>query len=160
MKLRPALAGVGLTAAALLATPVPALAAWNTAAGDAGLNARAAVLPAPATPSATAHGASVRVTWSSMTAFPVRGYRLTRTNALTGTTVEAGSHCAGLLTTPACTEGDVPPGGWSYAVLAVVGDSWTSASVPSAPIVIADRRRLPRTPSPDHPRPPRHQLPR
>ncbi|MCY1137753.1 hypothetical protein OWR29_07050 [Actinoplanes sp. Pm04-4] len=130
----------GLVAATLFASPAAAFAAWDADAGTAIAGARAGELPAVGMPSVTAHGSSVTVDWPALKAasgVAVRGYRLLRSNALTGETVAAERGCSGLRTTTRCTEGSVPPGHWAYEVTALVGDSWRSAPGVAAPTTIA-----------------------
>jgi hypothetical protein len=120
------LAGTGLTTAALLTTPVAAQAAWN-ATGQDTLVARAAVLPAGPSPRVTVgNGSSVKVEWSAVPGPPVRGYEVVRTDEATGLTEAAERGCAGVRTGLSCTEGSMPPGRWTYGIVLLVGDRWTS----------------------------------
>ncbi|MEV6844782.1 hypothetical protein [Actinoplanes sp. NPDC051411] len=130
MRFTQLLAGVGLTATALLSTPVAAQAAWSSGGAGTGL-AGAAVLPAGPTPTvAVSNGSSVKVSWTptSVTAgAPVRGFQVVRTDESTGRTTPAEQGCAGVFTrTTQCTEGSMPPGRWTYGIVTLVGDNWTS----------------------------------
>ena len=142
-----ALTSAGLTAAALMTTPLAALAAWDATAPDTATAARAMVLPTGPIPSSVAHASTVTVDWTAA-GVPVRGYRVVRTNLTTGETVPAGSGCAGLRSKTECREVTVPDGIWAYGVTTVVGTQWTSAPGFSAPTAITTAQR-PEAPAPD-----------
>jgi hypothetical protein len=134
MRLRGILAGAGLGAATMLATPVAASAAWDAGSAGTSLSVRAAVLPVSLAPSVDTHGSSLSVRWPAVAGYPVRGYRLFRFNAVTHAATAVSDGCASLLHQTHCTDHDVPAGWWDYRVVAVVGDNWTTP--PSAPVTV------------------------
>jgi len=119
-------AGVVLTAAA-------AIAGWTARSGSATAIAAAAVVQAPGMPAATVRARTVTLSWPAVQA---SGYRVLR-YAPTGPGVPARNGCAGVVHTHHCTESGVPSGTWRYAVLAVLGPTWTGPPSPlSAPVGI------------------------
>ncbi len=116
-----------LAAAALVAFP-PAFAAAGFAATGVGAGrALAQAVSAAATPTASATGQDVTVSWSATTlsgGTPVTGYIVRRYNgALAQQTILAG--CASV-TTNGCVENNVPGGTWTYSVQAASG-TWLGA---------------------------------
>ncbi|WP_250028706.1 hypothetical protein [Paractinoplanes maris] len=153
-----AVTSAGLAAATLWASPLAALAAWDTGAADAVAGARAGELPAASAPIVKAHGVSVTVNWPAMTlpaGVVVRGYRVFRTDATTRETVGARGGCSGVLTRTRCVEVGVSQGLWAYGVEALVGDAWRSAPGVAAPLTIGrpDPITAPTTPAPTTPAP-------
>ncbi|MBU2668582.1 hypothetical protein KOI35_34225 [Actinoplanes bogorensis] len=140
------LTGAGLIGV-LLFEPAAAMAAWDSSVSDAPATAAAMVLPAMRAPHARVVGESVRVRWSDFTGPALRGYRVTRTDLATGTTVDAGRGCSGVITRTRCAEIGVPAGRWVYAVTALVGDNWRSAAVEGAPVTIGEPTPPPMTPT-------------
>jgi len=116
----------------------PAMAAWTL--GGTGSSAGAAtVMPTGSTPSGSASGTSVTLTWSAVT-FPngsaVAGYVIHRYNSITGGPATVGPGCAGTVTTTTCTEGAVPQGTWIYSETPVQ-NNWTGGqSADSTPISV------------------------
>jgi hypothetical protein len=135
------LSSAGLTAAALLTTPLAALASWDATASDTVTAARALILPVGPVPTSTAHASTVTVEWSAAGGVPVRGYHVVRTDLATGETVAAGNGCAGLRPKTGCREVTVPDGAWEYGVVMVVGAHWTSAPGFGAAVVVASARQ-------------------
>lgn len=105
------LAGIGASQAA---------AGWSGSHGGSAF-AGAGTLAAPGTPSASASGRNVSVSWSPVTTGggPV-SYEVARYTT-GGTPQTVGSTCDGLVSGTSCTEKDVPPGNWVYRVNAVQG---------------------------------------
>jgi hypothetical protein len=127
MRLAYGLTSAGLTAAALLTTPLAAQADWDATAAATVTAARAVVLPGGPVPTTVVRNSTVTVDWAAVNAgSPVRGYRVIRTDLTTGATVGAGNGCAGLRPKTNCREVAVPAGLWAYGVVAVVGAHWTS----------------------------------
>jgi hypothetical protein len=129
-----------LTAAAIVASiPGVAWASWSAGAvGSA--SAVAFLMPAGDTPSASAAGRNVDVSWPQSTfpnADPVGGYVVSRYDVLTGTPQTVGAGCDGVVTADACTEADVPPGQWSYTVRPV-HEGWTGTEGPSSATVAVE----------------------
>src|SRR5690349_9051123 len=115
MSLRGSIRLLGVCGAFVLLTP-GAFAGWAVSAVGAG-RAVAQAIPTAATPSATATGQSVTVSWSATTlpgGTPANGYVVRRYNAsLIQQTVL--SSCASV-TTNTCVENNVPAGTWTYSV--------------------------------------------
>jgi hypothetical protein len=100
--------------------------------------AKAQVLPAGGTPSATATGASVTVTWPQSTLATgeaVPAYVVTRYDALTGIAQTTLADCAGTIAALTCTETGVPAGTWRYRVAPKL-ETWLGAQGPASASVI------------------------
>ncbi len=132
-------------ALALLAVPVAlvvtASAAWAfyEAQGAGTGTVAVASLPAPTGVSGAASGGTVALTWTGIAA-PVGatvGYYVTRTPVPSGLTVDVcGSPTAPLASSSvSCTDTLAPAGTYDYKVAATAG-SWTSASTPSAAVIV------------------------
>ena len=101
---------------AALGVTTPATAAWS-AGGAGGADAGALTMPAGSTPTVSAVGNAVTVSWSAATfanGRDVAGYVVDRYST-TGVLQTIGSGCSGLVTTNTCTELAVPSGTWTYA---------------------------------------------
>jgi len=81
-----------------------------------------------ATPTATASGQSVTVSWAATTLTSgdaVSGYLVKRYDAVSPFTAQTIlSACTGTITGLTCTESSVPAGSWKYSVTPVFGASW------------------------------------
>ena len=132
--------GFVATAAAVLLAVGPtsiATAAWNpTATGSAA--ASADTMPTGGTPTATANGTAVSVSWPAAT-LPsgptVAGYTVSRYNSINGAPSTVGGTCTGVVTTTSCSD-RAPSGSWVYTDTPVQL-SWTGTeSPPSAPVTV------------------------
>jgi hypothetical protein len=96
-------------------------------------------MPTGSTPSGSALGSSVTVSWTAVTfmdGVAAAGYIITRYNEVTGTAGTVGSGCTGIVTTTTCTENSVPSGTWIY-IDTPVEINWTGGQSPgSAPVVV------------------------
>jgi hypothetical protein len=124
----------------LLVGATPAIAFWAAASTGGSSGARAGALSTGPTPTATAAGASVTVSWSAVSP-PATGvairYQVTRKNTVTSATTPATGGCAGTLSSTSCVEASVPTGRWSYTVQVVVG-AWSGAAGSSSNTVAID----------------------
>jgi hypothetical protein len=146
--------------AALLATSaalVTAGGAWSymrSSGGGTGTGTTS-TLSAPSSVSASAAngGPDVAVTWTAPNAGAAPyGYRVQRTNASTGTTVDAcGTSASTRVTASSCTDTGVSDGSYRYVVVAVRA-GWTATSAPSATMTVqspvATATTLTSTPNP------------
>ncbi|MEO7268860.1 MAG: Ig-like domain repeat protein [Knoellia sp.] len=129
------LLGLGLTGGV-------AWAFWTTTttAGSNGASLTASLNQVP-TPTASATGRAVRVTWAESTVSngaAVDGYLVKRYDAATLTPQIVGSGCAGTLFLATCVESGVPAGTWVYSVTPVLATNWRGVeSVRSSPITVA-----------------------
>jgi hypothetical protein len=127
-----------LTALVFVSGGVPRAAAGFDAVASGSGTVDAQSVPAPAAPVAVATGPNVSVGWNPVTfgsGTPVAGYVVERLDG-SGVPQVLLAGCAGVLTSPSCTEVGVPPGIWSYRVRAVHA-SWTGpVSDPSAAITV------------------------
>jgi hypothetical protein len=98
------------------------MAAWSS--GVTGPTAAlAATVNAGGTPTASASGRTVALSWSPSTlsnGTPVTGYVVARYDAAGGVqqTIASGS-CASTVATTSCSETAAPPGTWTYSVTPV-----------------------------------------
>jgi hypothetical protein len=77
-----------------------------------------------------ADGVKVTIDWpAAKLPAPVSGYRVVRRDVQTGATTLV---CSGTRTR--CVDEDVPDGDWTYGVVVVVGDNWTSKPGFSTPV--------------------------
>lgn len=80
-----------------------------------------------ATPSASATGSTVTVTWAATTlgtGQAVSGYRIQRYDAGTQAPQAILSACTGTITTTSCAESNVPNGSWKYTVTPLFATNW------------------------------------
>lgn len=119
-------------------------AAWaywhaGTVAGSNGSSA-ATSIGGGATPTATAAGTTVTVSWTASTlatGAAVSGYRVARYDAATLTAQTILSGCAGTVSSLTCVESAVPSGSWKYSITPVFATNWTGAeSAKSATLVV------------------------
>jgi hypothetical protein len=127
-------------AAAVVAAAVTGPAAWASWSlpGTGQSAARAYAMPAGETPSATATGSSVTVTWpaSTFSSGPaVPGYVVRRFDTV-GTPRATLANCAGVVTGVSCTENGVPLGTWRYAVTPAAGQWRGAESSQSAAVIV------------------------
>ncbi|MFI5428220.1 ice-binding family protein [Aeromicrobium sp. UC242_57] len=112
---------------------------WHVDATGTGA-ASAATVNRGGQPSGVVVDGAVTVTWDASTLSngdAVDGYVIARYDAETLASEPVLSTCAGTITATACTESDVPPGSWVYAVTPLVGQHWRGAeSLRSVPVVI------------------------
>ncbi|MGO9559108.1 MAG: hypothetical protein ACLPQS_16430 [Acidimicrobiales bacterium] len=121
---------------ALLAVTVvasPAFAAWS-AGGAGGAGAGGLIMPTGGTPTVSANGDRVTVSWPAATfvdGAPVAGYQVNRYNSSTGAVQTIGSGCGGVVATTSCTELNVPDGTWIYTDTPVQLD-WSGTASPAS----------------------------
>jgi hypothetical protein len=119
------------------AVAAPAAVAGWAVTGGGGAATKSLVMPQGATPTASASGGDVSVSWSAVTvgSAPV-SYTVRRLNASSGLPATVGSSCSGTLSATSCTETAVPSGTWRYAVTPVLA-AWTGVeSALSATVTI------------------------
>jgi hypothetical protein len=83
-----------------------------------------------ATPTASAIGQAITVTWAPSTLTngqAVTGYLVMRYDAGTLAPQTMLTACTGTVTATSCTEGSVPQGSWKYTVTPLIGASWRGA---------------------------------
>lgn len=128
-----------LVALGLLLVPGVAIAAW-TATGSGDASSKAFSMPAGGTPTVSATGRNVTVSWSAETfpnGDPVAGYIVSRYPDGGGAPQTVLPDCDGAIAATSCTERAVPAGTWRYTVTPVHG-SWTGAEGPlSAAVTIS-----------------------
>ncbi len=122
------LGAVVVAACLVLATAVPARAFWTAASGvgDSGAAAATAVNRG-ATPSASAIGPAVTVTWAPSTLAngqAVTGYVVKRYDAVTQVAQAILSACTGTVAATTCIESSVPSGAWVYTVTPRIAINW------------------------------------
>ncbi len=96
-------------------------------------------MPAGNTPSGTAAGSSVTVTWSASTfagGTPVPGYVVRRFDSITQVEATVLPACAGIVSGTSCTESGVPIGTWVYTVTPAAGAWRGGQSAQSAVVVV------------------------
>lgn len=79
------------------------------------------------TPTVTAAGRSLTVSWTASTLAsgqPVTGYTVKRYDASTLTSQSILSSCSGTTTATSCVESNVPSGQWVYSVTPLIGTQW------------------------------------
>lgn len=129
---------MAVSSAAVLGLATPTFATWAFGGGGGG-DARAAVMPTGATPSASANGNSVTVSWSAATfasGTPVAGYVVKRYSTM-GVLQTTGSGCSGVIASVSCTELAVPSGTWIYTTTPVQSNWTGTASAPSNAVPVA-----------------------
>ncbi len=93
------------------------------------------------TPTATASGRSVTVSWSASTlanGLAVTGYEVKRYSSATQTLQTILTACTGTLTSTSCVESRVPTGQWVYSVTPLFGTNWRGPeSVKSSAVTVA-----------------------
>jgi hypothetical protein len=128
-----------LVALGLLLVPGVAIAAW-TASGAGSASSKAFSMPTGGTPTVSAVGRNVTVSWSAATfgnGNPVAGYVVRRYPNGGGPAQAVLPNCNGTITATSCTEHAVPAGSWRYTVTPVHG-SWTGTEGPlSASVTIS-----------------------
>ncbi len=120
-------------------------AAWafwlaTTTAGSNGASAATSV-NAGATPTASAVGPSVTVSWAASTLASgqaVTGYLIKRYDASTLVAQTILSACAGTVTSTSCVESSVPTGTWKYSVTPVFATNWVGAESAKSATVTVD----------------------
>jgi hypothetical protein len=128
---------VGLVVA-IATVPGLAIAAWG-ASGIGDSSARAVSMPAGATPSVSASGRNVTVSWAQATlpdTTPVAGYEIKRYDGASNPQTVL-SACSGTITALTCTENAVPAGTWRYTVTPRQAGWRGAESSQSAAVVIA-----------------------
>lgn len=129
-----------VTMLAFVAAIVPAsaaMAAWVTSGSGTGSGA-AATMPTGLTPTASANGLLITVSWGSASlssGTAVAGYTVARYNATTGSQATVGGTCAGIVTATTCTE-QVTAGSWVYTDTPVQ-QNWTGGQSPQSSAVTA-----------------------
>lgn len=125
----------------LLGTATAAYGFWASTTSSNNATAAADTLAPGSKPAVTANGASLSVRWAAGTTVNGRaatGYTVTRYAAATGGTgTPATGGCAGTVTTPTCTEQNVPGGIWYYTVTPTIA-LWTGAESPRSSGVSSD----------------------
>lgn len=109
---------VGLIVALVLVIPGVAIAKW-AATGTGPSHAEAEDGPDGNQPTLTQSGRNITVSWTTSrftdnTA--VAGYTVARYNATTGVPASIGAGCTGTIAALTCTENNVSPGTWVYAI--------------------------------------------
>jgi len=128
-----------ITVLAAASLDTVAYAAWQAHGASTIAWGKATTMPSGPTPSASASGTSVTVSWSTVKVggSPVGGYVVKSYDATTNVPRTVGASCSGTLTTTSCTETNVPSGSWRYTVTPHSG-SWTGAeSAKSAAVTVA-----------------------
>jgi hypothetical protein len=128
---------VSLAAPLALAPVSTAMAAWSATGSGSGAGA-ATAMPTGVTPSGSAAGDDVTVTWSAADmadGTAVAGYTVSRTNVSTETTVAAGGTCSGVVTQTTCTDSPVPAGDWVYQDTPVERN-WTGGQSPASATIV------------------------
>jgi hypothetical protein len=117
-----------------------AWALWTLSSASGGSGAaKATTVATGATPSVTADGSSMIVTWTAATlgnGVAVSGYRVTRYSAslVPQTTL---TNCSGTITNLGCIENAVPAGTWYYTVTPLFG-GWTGAESPMSAAAVSN----------------------
>ncbi len=128
--------------ACVTATSGVAWAFWTTTAAPGGNGASgAASMNDIPTPSASASGRTVSISWAASTlsnGVPVDGYIVSRYDGAALTQQPIGAGCAGTVTATSCAEVGVPAGQWVYSVTPVLAKNWRGqGSVKSGPVTVA-----------------------
>jgi len=115
---------------------------WSGTSTAGGSGAAAATsVNAGATPSASAVGSTVTVTWSASTlatGTAVSGYLVKRYDAGTLVAQTILSACTGTVAATSCVESNVPDGSWKYTVTPVFGTNWQGAESAKSAAVSVD----------------------
>jgi hypothetical protein len=116
------------------AGPGAAYAAWSGT-GSVTARVQAATMPAGASPTVSAAGRSVTVSWTGGTLLgqSVTGYTIKRYNA-GGVAQTIGSGCSGTISSLSCTESSVPAGTWTYTVTPSL-HAWLGSESPASSAV-------------------------
>lgn len=126
----------------LLLTVGAAYGYWTAISNPGGGGAAAATtVNAGNTPTVSATGSAVTVTWSASTiatGSAVTGYRITRYDQATHTAQTMLSACNGVVAGTSCTESAVPPGTWRYTVTPLVASNWRGAESADSSSVTVD----------------------
>jgi len=104
-------------------------AAWLSADGSGNALAKATSVGGGNTPTASASGSSVTVSWDASTLVggaAVSGYEVKRYDAVTNALQTIGAGCFGTITALTCTETGVAVGTWKYSVTPI-RDNWRGA---------------------------------
>jgi hypothetical protein len=128
-------------AAAVPVAGTPAFAAWD-ATGPGTAVAYARTMPVGGSPTATAAGPEVTVTWPAAQVapgMPAAGHEVFRYDAATGAAYPVSAGCAGRRQALRCT--DTPPDGqWRYRVRPVHGLRWSGGQgAASRPVTVTVR---------------------
>jgi hypothetical protein len=122
--------GVALVAAGGLAAAAWAYWTATATAGSGGGSTASSVNqgPTPSVTVSTTAGRQVTISWGATTlsnSHAVDGYLVNRYPAAGGVgTINPFSSCTGTVTGLSCTETQVPPGSWKYAITPVIGTNW------------------------------------
>jgi hypothetical protein len=119
-----------------------ALAYWTagSVAGSGGA-AVASSVNQGATPTASAAGANVTVSWAAATlanGVPVSGYLVKRYDASTSAAQTVLAGCAGTVAATSCVEAGVPDGSWRYTVTPLLATNWRGAESAKSTNVVID----------------------
>ena len=120
-----------------LALGAPAAAAWQSQGAGTGA-AKSKVMPAGNTPSGSASGSSVTVTWTASNfagGGAVPGYVIKRYDVV-GNLQTTGANCSGIVSGTSCVENGVPIGTWQYTVTPAAGLWRGTESGKSANVVV------------------------
>ncbi len=114
---------------------------WTTLSVSGGHGAAAASsINQGSTPTATASGRSVTVTWAASTltnGLAVTGYEIKRYAQGTSVLQTIQSACTGTITSTSCVESRMPTGQWVYSVTPLFGATWRGPeSVKSSPVTV------------------------
>ena len=130
---------VPLVLCLLLLSGVAALAHWTAGSLAGGHGAAAATTVGQgSTPSASALGRTVTVTWPASTLAggqAVDGYQIKRYDSVTLVSQTITSACAGTVTATTCAESNVPEGSWVYTVTPRFATNWVGAESAKSPAV-------------------------
>ena len=144
--LRRRLLGAAILMAALIAADATsALAYWSSGAAGIGSGPTDQVNAATAPSAAGGAAQAVGLTWalgSTAAGHALTGYRIARfTTASGGSPVAATGGCAAKITLTHCTEQNVSPGTWYYAITPIL-NSWTGPQSPRSPPVVVTAATL------------------
>lgn len=124
---------IAATLTLLLGAGTPAYAFWAATTSSNNAAAAADALLAGSTPTTSATGTTVTVSWpagSTGNGRAATGYVVSRySTAIGGTATAATGGCAGTVTTLTCTESNVPGGVWYYTVTPTIA-LWAGAESP------------------------------
>ncbi|MCW2549012.1 MAG: Ice-binding protein [Mycobacterium sp.] len=102
---------------------------WSPGPGSGGEGASsAATITQGATPTASATGGSVTVSWAASNVtigHPATGYAVKRFDATTLVAQTILTNCTGTVAATTCTESSVPSGQWKYSITPKLGTFWT-----------------------------------
>ena len=139
---RTKLAGMVALPLAFILVGGVAWAYWTAGSVTGGNGASAAVAVNPgATPTASATGSAVTVSWPASTLSTgqaVNGYLVRRYDVATHTSQTMLSACTGTIAALACTESTVPDGQWVYTVTPVFATNWRGIESANSNAVTSD----------------------